>query len=140
MGKTSRKDQESFLYLVHNLLCYRANYHLDKWLLWEMEALGGVINDQPSKRLPPAAHYSHIYPINEKNRHNSHRKKTRSHAEYSCWLVTTTAKISTLVSNVKKHCFTLKLCLLINLKALLKWKCDLMLSCKIISDTGQEYA
>lgn len=41
-----------------------------------MEALGGVINDQPSRRLPPAAHYSHIYPINEKK-----TKTDKTHTE-----------------------------------------------------------
>lgn len=100
-----------------------------------MEALGGVINDQPSRRHPPAAHYSHIYPINEKkkNRHNSDRKKTRSHAEYSCWLVTTT-KMPTLVSNVKKALFYSKALFIDSFesfKILLRWKFDLMLSCTI---------
>lgn len=77
MEKTSGKDWESF-YLVHNLLCYRANYHLDKWLSWEMEALGGVINDQPSRRLLPAAHYSHIYPINETKQKKQKTDKTHT--------------------------------------------------------------
>lgn len=46
-----------------------------------MEALGGVINDQPSRRLPPAAHYSHIYPINEKKKTDKTHTEKQGHMQ-----------------------------------------------------------